>query len=105
MIPVHLKHLEQIAQSRPPGYLEAIRAAGTLSPDGQRLFLDDATHAQLRAKYNPSAKIGLGDLVHRVAGPIGRAIRWPCMKGDGSNDLKPGSPCAKAREALNAIKL
>jgi hypothetical protein len=46
---------------------------------------------------------GLGDAVHRLAGPIGRAIHWPCMKGDGTTDLKPGSPCDRARNLLNKL--
>jgi hypothetical protein len=50
-------------------------------------------------------KIGLGDLIHKLAGPVGRAIHWPCMKGDGTTDLKPGSPCAKARNLANKVKV
>jgi hypothetical protein len=49
-------------------------------------------------------RVGLGDLIHKFAGPVGRAIHWPCMKGNGSTDLKPGSPCAKARELANRVK-
>ncbi len=45
---------------------------------------------------------GLGDRVHQLAGPIGRAIHWPCLKGDGSTDLIPGSPCDKLKRMLNA---
>ena len=58
-----------------------------------------------RAKLTGSDPIkgGLGDKLHRVAGPIGRAIGWPCLKGDGTTELKPGSPCDKARKLLNTI--
>lgn len=52
---------------------------------------------------NAGAAPGLGDAIHKVAGPIGRAIGWPCMKGDGTTDLKPESPCARAREFLNNL--
>jgi hypothetical protein len=47
----------------------------------------------------------LGDLIHSVAGPIGRAVRWPCLKGGGTTDLKPGSPCDRARRALNVLQV
>ena len=47
--------------------------------------------------------IGLGDKVHRVLGPVGALIRWPCMKGDGTIDLKPGSPCDNGRTFLNEL--
>ena len=50
-------------------------------------------------------KTGLGDAIHKLAGPIGRAVHWPCLKGDGTTDLKPGSPCAKLRAAANHVKL
>ena len=50
-------------------------------------------------------KIGLGDLIHKIAGPIGRRIHWPCMKGDGTIDLKPNSPCAKARNLANKVRI
>jgi hypothetical protein len=50
---------------------------------------------------------GLGDLVHGIAGPIGKAIHWPCNKRDASGnvttELREGSPCAKTRQALNAL--
>lgn len=62
-----------------------------------------ATPEQVIAQKTASSKRGLGDRVHAVAGPIGRAIHWPCMKGDGTTDLKPGSPCDKARNLLNKI--
>jgi len=50
-----------------------------------------------------SAGGGLGDAIHKVAGPIGRAIKWPCMKHDGTTDLIPGSPCDRARKLLNKL--
>lgn len=50
-------------------------------------------------------RVRLGDAVHAVAGPIGRAIKWPCLKGDGTTDLKPGSPCDRFKKRLNKITL
>ena len=46
---------------------------------------------------------GLGDLVHQIAGPIGRALHWPCLKGDGTTDLKPNSLCDRFRQKLNKL--
>ena len=110
-----IKHLHVVAKERKPGYLEACQRAGKLSPDGRWMHFTDEAHARLRQQYNPTSSFilhpsslpqrGLGDLVHKVAGPIGRAVRWPCMKGDGTIELKPGSPCARARRALNVLQI
>jgi hypothetical protein len=99
-------HIHAVAKDRKPGYIEACQRAGKLSQDGQWLIFPDDVHAALRKEFNPQrAKRGLGDLLHSVVGPIGRAVRWPCMKGKDSTDLKPGSPCDHARRALNTIKI
>lgn len=42
---------------------------------------------------------GLGDLVERVAKPIAKALRLPCL--DENHNLRPESPCAKRRDRLN----
>jgi hypothetical protein len=47
-----------------------------------------------------SPPLGLGDVVHAVAGPIGKAVHWPCVD-QATGNLKPGSPCARARTWLN----
>jgi hypothetical protein len=127
-----IDHLHAVAKERPAGYLEACMKAGKPSPDGQWVFFDDEAHAAIRRQFNrlagraatpwkpspgaqgPPRKLsgdprptaaGLGDLVHSIAVPIGRAIGWPCLKGDGTTELKPGSPCDRARRTLNKIKL
>ncbi len=46
-------------------------------------------------------KMGLGDLVEKLAKPIARALRLPCLDKDAK--LKPQSPCAKRRDWLNRI--
>jgi hypothetical protein len=46
---------------------------------------------------------GWGDRLHKVLGPIGRAIHWPCLKGDGTTDLKPSSLCGYFRITLNKL--
>ena len=62
-----------------------------------------ASPEQLAAQKAHAGEPGLGDRAHRILGPIGRALHWPCLKGDGTIDLKPGSPCDKARNFLNKI--
>jgi hypothetical protein len=65
--------------------------------------LRDATIIPATPQQVAAQKRGLGDCVHRIAGPIGRALKWPCLKGNGTTDLKPGSPCDKLKNALNKI--
>ena len=43
---------------------------------------------------------GLGDVVEKLAHPVARAIHWPCLDRE-TDTLKPNSPCAKIRNALN----
>jgi hypothetical protein len=111
-----IKDLHLIARQRRAGYLEACLKSGQASLDGQWMIFTDAAHAKLRSEYNPSPtqsnlvqpkrrKIGLGDALHKIAGPIGKAIHWPCMRGDGSTELKSDSPCAKARALANRVKI
>lgn len=66
--------LQAAAKSRPPGYLEACLAAGTLSPDKQWVIFPDAAHNALRAKYNPA----LHALTSRPAAPPSGISRRPC---------------------------
>lgn len=44
---------------------------------------------------------GAGDLVEVIAKPIAKALRLPCL--DAQHQLRPSSPCAKRREALNRL--
>jgi hypothetical protein len=108
-----IEHLQAVAQERKPGYLEACHREGQVSPDGHWIHFTDEAHARLRQQYSPDSlplfrkreRAGLGNRIHKIAGPIGRAVRWPCMKGDGTTDLKPGSPCDRARRALNIVQV
>ena len=43
----------------------------------------------------------LGDKIASVATPIARALGLPCIDPE-TNDLRPDSPCAKAKANLNA---
>ena len=48
-------------------------------------------------------KLGLGDLIERIAKPFARALRLDCIDSDGK--LKATSPCAKRRDKLNKIRI
>ena len=116
-----ISDIHKVAPHRGTGYLEACMKAGKLSDDKLWLEFDDAAHAELRQRFNPGAVaaqrsgavavgavpqrggLRLGDKLHSILGPIGRAVNWPCLKGDGTTDLKPGSPCDNAKNALNKI--
>jgi hypothetical protein len=44
---------------------------------------------------------GLGDMIEQLAKPIAKALGLPCLDKD--SQLKPESPCAKRRDALNKM--
>jgi hypothetical protein len=81
-----------------------------------RPFPEGRARTPLRAADNDAATAGngvpalplekgLGDALHEKFGPIGKAIHWPCLKGDGTTDLKPRSLCNYMRQTFNLIKL
>ena len=121
---IHMGRLQTAAAARKPGYIDAHMKAGKIVQIRGIPFvqLGDADYTAIGKEFalpvkgrdgSPSrppapptaapATGGLGDAIHKVAGPIGRAIKWPCMKGDGTTDLKPGSPCDRARKLLNKL--
>ena len=114
-----LERALQAAPARKPGYIEALVGQGRVvkGPLGDYIQISDEDHAALRQHFalvpKPPQKTftlpppgqGLGDKLHSVLGPIGRALHWPCMAADGTTNLKPGSPCDNARQSLNAITL
>lgn len=116
-----LWRLKQTARRRKPGYLAACLELGKLDEKTGLVAFNAEAWMQIRQKYAMPKKpcnlatipeklrakkpLGLGDAIHKIAGPIGRAINWPCVKDDGTTDLKPGSPCDQLREAANKIKL
>src|ERR1700722_2029940 len=95
-----LASLKKRAQYRKPGYIERCLELGELDEARQMVRFPPEAWLKNRAEF----KLGLGDAIPAIAGPIGRAIHWPCMKGDGTTDLKPDSPCDRARIALNTVK-
>jgi hypothetical protein len=115
-----LASLKAKAAKRKPGYLEACLSLGQLDQKTGLVQFTPEAWVKIRQQFKlerPQPRIkpprtskmptlkkfGLGDAIHKVAGPIGRVINWPCMKSDGSTDLKPGSPCARVRDTLNRI--
>ena len=50
--------------------------------------------------YIPPAR-GLGDVIEKLAHPIAVALKLPCL--DSTGTLKPESPCAKRRDAMNRM--
>ena len=96
-----LTSLQRTAKRRKPGYLERCLALGQLDPVTQTVHFTPEAWLKIRREF----KLGLGDAIHAIAGPIGRALRWPCMKGDGSLELKPGSPCERARNGMNGVSI
>jgi len=53
------------------------------------------------ARTKATARPGLGDYVERLAKPIARALKLPCLDAD--QQLKPESPCARRRDRLNRL--
>jgi hypothetical protein len=113
---VHVGRLQKAAAARKPGYLDAHMKRGQVVQIRGMPFvqLSDQDYAAIGEEFalmkKPLVtsvpfvpKAGLGDTIHKVAGPIGRAIKWPCVKKDGTTDLIPGSPCDRARKLLNKI--
>jgi hypothetical protein len=111
-----LAKIHAAAPARRPGYFSECLRLGKVTGEGASALIEltPAQFSDIRRRFTLSDKSdssdlsdkkGLGNAVHRVAGPIGRALHWPCMKGDGTTDLRPGSPCDKARTTLNKITL
>ena len=92
----------------PLGATQFLKSVGAISNDGQWIKVTVEQWISTMIPQ-PSQKTGLGDLVHKVAGPIGQAIHWPCnerdSQGNVTTNLRPNSPCAKAREMLNKVKI
>lgn len=85
-------------------YAMELHFAGRVEGDYLLLPLADAN--AIRARHNPpKEKIrGLGDVVHKVALPVAKALGLPCVDKS-TGKLRPESPCAKRREMLNrAVK-
>jgi len=93
-----LKSLQAKASLRKPGYLDACLKLGKLDPaTGYVSFTPEAWQI-IRTQY----ALGLGDAIHKVAGPIGQALDLGCLDKQ-TGALKPGTPCQKREAALNKL--
>lgn len=70
------------------------------------LYLEQHTAMAIKAQYRPELTAkdnrkwrGMGDVVHSIAGPIGRILGLSCF--DKKGVLKEASPCGKRRAGLN----
>jgi len=99
MVKVSLQHIDKCKATRPSGYAEALLAAGTV--EGKFLAIDHDKLEEIVRKFTPErvkTVKGLGDLIHKVANPIAKAIDSVA----GTNVQGCGG-CAKRRESLNKI--
>ena len=87
---------------RRAGYLKRCLELGerdTHPIHGEILRFDPKAWLMLREEFRQK---GVGDVVHKFAGPVGRALGVPCLQ-KGTTNLIPGKPCANLRDRLNAI--
>jgi hypothetical protein len=99
MVKVSLQHIDKCKATRPDGYSEALLAAGTVN--GNTLSIDHDKLEEIVRKFTPErvkTVKGLGDLIHKVANPIAKAIDSVA----GTNVQGCGG-CAKRRESLNKL--
>lgn len=73
---------------------------------GEYLLIERHVAVALKLKYRPELLEkdkekwrGLGDVIHAVAAPIGRALGMDCFEKNG--ELKPASPCGQRRASWN----
>jgi len=97
MVKISIQHIEDCRLNRPVGYADALIEAGDIQGDWL-LIEKDALEAIVK-KFTPerlqSVK-GLGDLVHKIANPIARAI-----DSVAGTNIQGCGGCAKRREQLN----
>lgn len=62
-----------------------------------------ATFRPFKANGGKRIGAGLGDRIERIVKPVAVALRMPCIDKENQNQLRPESPCAKRRNALNEI--
>ncbi len=97
-----MKHAPKAAAARKPGYLEACLKRGQIVTirGEQYLQMSEASFEALRREFSFDGR-GLGDLVEKLAKPVAKALKRPCIKQDGT--LRPESACAKRRRLLNKL--
>lgn len=94
-----LKQIEDRGLHRPKGYVKDVISMSKYIGDGKYELSDESWHI-LANKY----RRGLGDIISSVATPIAAALHLPCVDPT-TKQLRPESPCAKRKAALNRIQL
>ncbi len=65
----------------------------------------EVTEADYRSHFDSlRRRPGLGDVVAAIATPIARALGLSCID-PATQQLRPESPCAQRKAALNRVKL
>lgn len=54
-----------------------------------------------RVRTFKTRKLGLGDIIEKVAHPLAVALRLPCL--DDNQQLRPDSPCGRRRDKANEL--
>ena len=92
-----IEELRKAGEHRPPGYLDKCLAWG--ERQGDMVFFESEIFDALRREYG-SPRVGLGDLVAKVAQPV--AVALDSLLG---TNLKNCGSCADRRAALNKFSL
>lgn len=92
---IHADHIGMIASQRGDDCAAAFLAQA--KKEGAMLSLPEEQWREIARKY--PRRTGLGDLIEKAVKPIAKAMHHPCL--DEQAQLRPGSPCAKIRDALN----
>jgi hypothetical protein len=92
---------------------QAIRAQFALAPSSIPVGQDSVAPSKKSALATPKTrppivqtrkKLGLGDMVAKIATPIAKALNMDCID-KATGQLKPESPCAQRKAALNKIRI
>lgn len=96
MLRLALADIERNRSVYPSGFADALLHGGKI--DGDTLLIPPNEFQALAERFKRTT--GLGDLVHRIAQPIARAIDSTL-----GTDIEHCGGCAKRRERLNSIRL
>lgn len=62
---------------------------------------EEVLRPELNGKPAGKKPMGLGDLVEKLVKPVAKVLGLPCLTTAGT--LRPESPCAARRDALNRL--
>lgn len=91
------RRLVNLCRNRPAAFCEEVRRVASVESGHYVIPLE--TWTMLTRKHR---RPGLGDLVSAIATPIARLLRLPCVDKN-TKELRPESPCAKRKAALNRL--